>query len=153
MYRKGKTPTGQQALAQCAWAWVLGGFGSGRWCMEVPSFGQSDVCEVVRVCHGVCQCLPGWWMRTWWGWHNDGCGAQLAKVGDARWWQVVVSRWRMVGGEWLGIVVTFSIMFRHRWQVVVTKWWGLWHIHLAMAEGMRWWGAWPICLAGVEDLR
>ena len=36
----------------CAWAWVLGGFGSGRCCGEAPSFGQSGACEVVGVCQG-----------------------------------------------------------------------------------------------------
>ena len=60
---------------------------------------------------------------TQWGRDGDGCGACSARVGDVR-----------------------------GWQVVVIKWWGHWHVCLAMAEGTRSWGTWPICLAEVEDV-
>ena len=56
-----------------------------------------------------------------WGQYDDGCGVCLARVGDARWWGgkvgggLVELRQRVVGGEWLGIIVMFNIMFGHRY--------------------------------------
>ena len=59
-----------------------------------------------------------------WGRDGGGHGTRSARVGVARWW-----------------------------QVVVTKWWSHRGIRLTVAEGTRWWGTWPVRSAGVEDSR